>query len=162
MARKRICILVGHADESFQKAFIEGFLAKAFSYDYDICCFAAYNKYQESTIREIGENNIFSLIDFPSFDGVVALLDTIQAPGIAAELEERIKEKFSGPVICIDKKSKYFVNLMTEHYKGVKKTINHLIEDHGYTDIAYLTGKEQHVYSKERLRAYIDSMNEHN
>lgn len=162
MARKRICILVGHADESYQKAFIEGFLAKAFSYDYDICCFAAYNKYQESTVREIGENNIFSLIDFPSFDGVVALLDTIQAPGIAAELEERIKEKFSGPVVCIDKKSKYFVNLMTEHYKGVKKTINHLIEDHGYTDIAYLTGKEQHVYSKERLRAYIDSMNEHN
>ncbi len=160
--RKRIGLLVGHTEESFQKAFIEGFLDKAFEFDYDVCVFATYNKYQETTAREIGENTIFSLINFDLFDGFVCLFDTIQTPGIAESLEAKIKEKFNGPVICIDWTSKYFTNIKTEHYSGVKKTISHLIESHGYEDIAYLTGKEDHPHSKERLQAFIDCMKEHN
>ena len=39
--------------------------------------------------------------------------------------------------------------------------ISHLIEKHGYKDIAYLTGKSWHDHSKKRLQAYRDCMAEH-
>ncbi len=159
--RKRIGLLVGQAEENYQKLFIEGFLSQAFEYDYDVCVFAMYQKYQETTAREIGESTIFTLINYDLFDGFIVLLDTLQTPGVADDVENCLKEKFKGPVICIDKESKYFPVIMTDHYSAVKKLISHAIEEHGYKDIAYLTGKKWHIHSKERLQAYIDCMEEH-
>lgn len=160
--RKRIGLLVGQAEENYQKLFIEGFFQQAFEYDYDVCVFAMYQKYQETTAREIGESTIFTLINYELFDGFVVLLDTLQTPGVADDVENRLKKNFNGPVICIDKESKYFPTIMTDHYSAVKKLISHLIDGHGYEDIAYLTGKKWHLHSKERLQAYIDCMEEHN
>ena len=159
--RKRIGLLVGQAEENYQKLFIEGFLQQAFEYDYDVCVFAMYQKYQETTAREIGESTIFTLINYELFDGFIVLLDTLQTPGVAEDVESKLKKYFDGPVICIDKESKYFPTIMTDHYSAVKIEISHLIEKHGITDIAYLTGKEWHLHSKERLQAYIDCMKEH-
>lgn len=159
--RKRIGLLVGHPDEEHQRLFIEGFFSSAFSLDYDVCVFAMYNKYQETTAREIGESTIFSLINYELFDGFIVLSDTIQTKGMADEIEERLKANFKGPVICVDKESKHFTTLMIGHYAAVKKLISHLIEVHGYEDIAFLTGKKWHPHSKERLSAYEDAMKEH-
>ncbi len=160
--RKRIALLLGQAEENYQKLFIEGFFKQAFTYNYDVCVFAMYQKYQETTAREIGESTIFSLVNYELFDAVVILLDTLQTPGVAELVEDKIKQCFDGPVLCVDKESKYFSTLMTDHYSVAKKVISHLIEVHGYEDIAYLTGKKWHLHSKERLRAYKDAMREHN
>ncbi|MCM1157480.1 MAG: EAL domain-containing protein [Bacteroidales bacterium] len=159
--RKRIALLAGQPEENYQNLFIQGFLKKAFASDYDVCIFAMYQKYQESTAREIGESTIFSLIRYDLFDAVVVLLDTLQTPGVAKRVEEKLKRSFSGPVFCIDKESKYFPTIMTDHYTPVKRLIAHLIERHGFKDIAYLTGKEWHIHSKQRLQAYMDCMKEY-
>ena len=106
-SRKRIALLLGHVEESYQSTFIEGFLEQMFSCDYDVCVFAMYNKYQETAEREKGETIIFSLVNPELFDGIVILSDTIQTPGLAEKLEESIKNNYSGPVVCVDKQSKY-------------------------------------------------------
>lgn len=160
--RKRVALLLGHVEESYQSAFIKGFFEQMFSYDYDVCVFAMYNKYQETLEREQGETVIFSLVNPELFDGIVILSDTIQTPGLAEKLEERFKENYSGPVVCVDKQSKYYPTLITDHYFVCKKLVEHLIVEHGYKDIAYLTGKEEHIHSQERLKAYKDCMNEYN
>ncbi|MBR3833993.1 MAG: EAL domain-containing protein [Lachnospiraceae bacterium] len=160
--RKRVALLLGHVEESYQSTFIKGFFEQMFSYDYDVCVFAMYNKYQETVEREQGESVIFSLVNPALFDGIVILSDTIQTPGLAEKLEERFKENYSGPVVCVDKQSKYYPTLITDHYFVCKKLVEHLIVEHGYKDIAYLTGKEEHIHSQERLKAYKDCMNEYN
>ncbi len=160
--RKRIALLLGQADVNYQRLFIEGFLKQGFEYDYDLCVFAMYQKYQENAEREIGDSSIFSLINYEMFDGVVLLLDTIQTPKVADKIEEQLHQNFDGPVLVIDKESKYFPSIKTDAYSMIKKIISHLIEDHGYEDIAFLTGKKWHNHSKERLQAYMDCMQEHN
>lgn len=159
--RKRIAILLGQSEENYQEQFLTGFLQVALEKDYDVCIFSMYQKYQESAGREIGESNIFNLVPYDTMDGVIVLNDCIQTPGVIDRVEDQIKAEFHGPVICIDKESKYFPTIMTDHYQPVKKLISHLIEVHHYTDIAYLTGKEWHIHSKVRLQAYIDCMKEH-
>ena len=52
-SRKRIAVLVGQAEESYQEQFISGFLTQAFKYDCDVCVFAMYQRYQESEAREV-------------------------------------------------------------------------------------------------------------
>lgn len=159
--RKKIALLVGQPEENYQNLFIQGFLNQAFARDWDVCIFAMYQKYQESAAREVGESNIFSLIQYNLFDAFIILLDTLQTPGVADRLEDQIKNSFSGPVLCIDKQSKYFPTIMNDNYFPVKKLLVHLIEHHGLKDIAYLTGKEWHIHSQQRLQAYLDCMKEY-
>lgn len=159
--RKRIAVLAGQLEEYYQEQFTTGFLQVALEKNYDVCIFSMYQKYQESAGREISEPNIFNLIPYDTMDAVVILIDSIQTPGVAERVEDQIKAEFKGPVICIDKESKYFPTIMTDHYNSVKQLISHLIEVHHYTDIAYLTGKEWHIHSKIRLQAFIDCMEEY-
>lgn len=159
--RKRIALLVGHAEEPHQKSFIEGLSEEAFQYDWDVCVFAMYNKCQPTKAREIGESNIFSLINYELFDGFVLLLETIHTTGMAKVIEKNVKEHFDGPVVCVDWDSSYFINAKIKSYDAVKRLIAHLIEEHGYQDIAFLTGRKGHPHSTERLQAYMDAMEEH-
>ncbi len=159
--RNRIAVFVGHADESYQSRFIKGFLKNAFGYDMDVCVFSMYRKYQDSSAREKGESNIFSLMEPSMFDGAVILEDTIQTADAAQELEERLHESFGKPVLVIEKESRYFHSIFTDSSPAVKALVSHLIEVHGYKDIAYLSGKEWHEHSKQRLNAYREAMEEH-
>ena len=159
-AKKRIAILVGQADENYQHQFIEGFLEKVFRENFDVCIFSMYKKYQNTTERETGESNIYNLVNFSLFDAVVYLKDTVQTPGVASALDERIHERFKGPVLCIDIESHHFPTLWTDAKTPVKELINHLIKVHGCKDIAFLTGKKWHVHSKQRLAAYEEAMKE--
>lgn len=159
--RKRIALLVAQADEYYQSQFIEGFIDNAFKHDADVLVFGSYLKYQNNLGREVGETSIFSLVPFEEFDAVAVMADTLQSSGLSDCLEQMIHERCKCPVVFIDKESKYFPSLFPNHYDAVKILINHLIEEHGYTDIAYLTGKAWHHYSKQRLQAFVDAMSEH-
>lgn len=159
--RKRIALLVAQADEYYQSQFIEGFIDNAFKHDADVLVFGSYLKYQNNLGREVGETSIFSLVPFEEFDAVAVMADTLQSPGLSDSIEQMIHERCKCPVVFIDKESKYFPSIFPNHYDAVKILINHLIEEHGYTDIAYLTGKAWHHYSKQRLQAFVDAMSEH-
>lgn len=158
--RKRIAVLLGTAEEHYQAQFLEGFLEQAFDYDYDVCVFAMYQKYQKSKERGIGETSIFYLVDYDKFDGVVLMLDTIQTPGMAQKLETTVKKMFNGPVLCVDTESEVFPWIEMEYYFSAKRMVNHLIKIHGITDIAYITGFKGHKHAEERLSAFKDCMAE--
>ena len=95
------------------------------------------------------------------YDAFVILLDTILTPGKGEELEQQLKRRARGPVVVVDQKSAYFDTVMMDHYTPVLHIIDHLIEEHGYTDIAFLGGKEGHIHSVQRLQAFYDSMSKH-
>ena len=69
MTRKRIAVLTAQADEYTQGRFLSGFFEKAFQLDYDVCVFSMYLKYQDTASREVGDANIFNLIEFDKYDG---------------------------------------------------------------------------------------------
>ena len=159
--RGRIAILVGQADEEYQRRFIEGFLTQTCRADLDVCVFSMYRKYQSTVDRELGESNIFQLVNYDLFEGIVLLKDTIQTTGAVERIEEEIHEKFDGPVIVIEQESKYFDSICTDGYAPILELVSHLIEEHHYHDIAFLTGKKWHPHSKQRLEAYKEAMRGH-
>lgn len=159
--RKRIALLVGQADESYQSLFVTGFIRQAFQYDMDVCVFSMYHKYQDTAEREAGDSNIFSLMDPEQFDAVVVVEDTIQTSGAADNLEELLHERCSKPVLIIEKESKYFPSIFIDCRDAMIELVSHLIEVHGYKDIAFLTGKKWHKHAQDRLNAYIEAMEQH-
>ena len=160
-ARKRYAVLVGQADESYQERFMRGFLRRAFDNNADVCVFSMYVKYQDTAVREQGDSNIYSLMQPEAFDGIVMLKDTIQTANVPAKLEKWLKESFKGPVLVVEKESELFPYVITSSYQAMYNIVEHMIEKHGYTDIAFLSGKRWHEHSQERLQAYRDCMNKH-
>lgn len=159
--RKRIALLLGQPGEDYQKNFITGFMKQAFLYNYDVCVFTMYHKIQESKPREVGESNIFNLIQYDSFDAVVIMGDTIQTPGVLYNIEKQLKASYKGVVLCVDKASVNFPSIKMDHHTPIVQLVSHLIEKHGITDIAFLTGTKWHAHSTERLQAYMDCMKDH-
>lgn len=159
--RKRIAVLLGQPEEFYHERFLKGFLKEAFSRDYDVCMFAMYIKYQNSPARCIGESSIFDMVSFDKFDAVVVMADTIQTEGVMKKIEKRLREEYRGKVLFIDKDSDYFPSVHIDNYNPAKAVINHLIEEHGIRDIAFLTGKSWHPHSIIRLNAYKDALTDH-
>ena len=162
MADKKIALLLGQAEENYQQEFMKGVTKQAGLYGYDVCVFAMYIKYQNTKEREIGDSNIYNLINYDLFSGIIILSDTIQTPGVEKSIEEKIRERFDGPVVCVDIDSPYFHSFWTDGYEAVYAEISHLIEEHDITDIAYLTGRRNHVHSQRRLEAYRKALEDHN
>ena len=77
MRRKRICVLLGQMEEDKQARFMQAFLEEAFAADYDVCVFSMCQKYQEIALRDLGDSNIYQLVNYALFDAVVILLDRI-------------------------------------------------------------------------------------
>ena len=159
--RRRLALLAAQVDETHQKRFVNGFLKQAFSDDFDVCVFSMYRKYQSSDAREKAETNIYNLFDPTQYDGVVVLKDSLQTSDLADRLENKLNESFSGPVLIIDRESKLFPTVLEDDYNGMAQIVNHMIEVHGYKDIAYLSGKKWHLHSLSRLHAYEDTMLAH-
>lgn len=52
--------------------------------------------------------------------------------------------------------------LMVDNYLGMKANVDHLIEVHGYKDIAFISGPKGSPSADLRMEAYLDSLEEHN
>lgn len=161
--RRRIAVLLAQLEESTQKRFMEAFLEEAFAHDFDVCVFSMYQKYQETEPRAIGDGNIYTLIQFDKFDGIILMSDTIQNVGQIERIERRLKKSFKGPVVVVDKDSLIFENkVMINHYTPVTEIMEHLINVHNYKKIAFLGGREGHIHSVQRINAYYDTMKKYN
>ena len=77
MKRRKIALLVAQADEEYQSDFVHGALERAFAEDVDVYVFSMFIKYQSTRAREDGDSNIFSLVNYSEFDGVIVLSDMI-------------------------------------------------------------------------------------
>ncbi len=159
--RKRIAVLTAQPEENTQSLFMEGFAKEAYDHDFDVCVFGMHMKTQDTAFREQGDSNIFNLINYDEFDAVVVLADVIQTTGVEERIEEHLHKTYQGPVIFIEKDSKYFPTIHLNHYKSFKNIMDHLIEVHQYKDIVFLNGWKEHLHSVEREKSYRDSLAEH-
>ena len=159
--RKKLALFAGQADESYQNRFISGFLKESFAADFDVCIFSMYRKYQDTAERELGESNIFYLMNPSEFDGVIILKDSIQTEKAAEKLELHLKKVFTKPIVVIEKESELFPSICTDCYLAEYQLVSHLIEVHDCKDIMFVSGKKWHKHSKERLQAYRDAMQDH-
>ena len=159
--RKRLGVILAQPEEHMQRNFMSSFMEEAYKKDFDICIFSMYQKYQETGMRNVGDSNIYSLIQYDSFAGFVVLLDTLQTPGLDEKILKTLKENFNGPVVIADKENDTYEYILMDHYTPMKALVEHLIVEHGYRRIAFLGGKEGHPHSLQRIRGFRDAMNEH-
>ncbi len=160
MKRQKLAVLVGQAQESSQAKFIEGFLQKAFEKDFDVYVVSTYQRDPETDAEGIGEGYIFSLINYDDFAGVVVLPDTIRNKGLMLQIENDL-QAYKGSVLVVDKETNKFPFITQPNAQPIYRVTEHLIVEHGYKEIGFLSGIKGHPHSIAREEGFRKCMQDH-
>ena len=156
-----IAVVVAGIDEEYQNSIIEGVISCAKENNTNISCFAAFGGVILNSKFDIGEYNIYKLVNYNKFDGVILLTNTISDP---AEKENIIKNaKLSKlPIVVLDDDGyPEMHNIKIDNSSAMKEIVRHVIEVHHAKKINYISGPLANPEAEDRYNAFINVMAEH-
>lgn len=160
--RKLIGVIIGQISTDYQSQLINGMCEVAFQNNYDIAFFSIFAKNYAKRLHQIGEINIYNLINYELLDGIFIVPETLRITGLYDKLIREIHEKFDGPVISLDYELENCINLSIDDRKSMEMMTDHIIDVHHKTNLAIMTGPKTHQHAIRRLDGFLDSIKKHN
>lgn len=111
------------------------------------------------------ENIIYELIDLPVFDGFIMLSEPFSCEKLRDKIYNFLFDKHIPVVIAgsalpnFNLPNARFINTSNEN--DMEHAVDHLIENHGFTDIDMLTGYDSIEASHLRVKGYKKSLEKH-
>ncbi len=155
-----IAVIISGIDEEYQSTILKGIHKCAKELKINVSHFIAFGGILHNQNHDIGEFNIYNLVNYERFDGVILLTNTISSPKITAEILEKVKEARI-PAVSIDHdldKSLYHIGI--DNKKAMKEVIEHLIKVHNVKTLNYVSGPEDNPESILRFEAYKEVLEE--
>lgn len=160
---KRIGLIIAEAAGPYQTEFIKGVNSMASNLGYDVLVFGTFVKQSEQERYELGERNIFSLINFDMLDGVIVAGDTLKLRGLKEKIFPRLLNECKCPVVFADYINDMgFENITTDDTFCYEEIVDHLIEVHGCHDILFFSGSYEVSTTQTRFEGYKKSLAKHN
>lgn len=156
-----IAVVVAGIDEEYQNTILLGIQDFAAEKNINICNFIAFGGILKNKQHDMGEFNIYNLINFEKFDGVILLTNTISSPKITKQLSEKITAA-NIPAACIDNDLNNFYYIGIDNFKAMENMVEHIIAHHGARRINYISGPYDNPESIMRLAAYKGVLEKHN
>lgn len=128
---------------------------------YKVLIFASFSELIYSEKHDIGEENIYNLMNLNIIDGIIILSETIKGK---EHLMRIVNKSFESgvPVVSIEKEVDGCYSLLFDYENTMKDIVKHFIEQHKFTKINFMAGIKGNEYSEERLRGYKKALEEHN
>jgi diguanylate cyclase (GGDEF)-like protein len=153
-----IALIAAGIDEEYQRGVIDGVIDYAKKKDINISCFSCFCGVVSDRGFDIGENNIYNLINYKMFDGVILMINTIPDVDVKQKLVSVIKTSML-PVVVFDcDEYPQFMNVTINNKKAMSELVSHIIEVHGANDIAYLSGAQSNPEAVKRYEAFCEVM----
>ena len=150
---KYIAICSAGIDEDYNDILLEAFHSLADTFGFKLLLFNSFSSLYYYEKHDIGESNIFHLINFELLDGIVLLAETIKNEGVRNEIVERAQACHI-PVVSIDHYIEGCYNIDFHYQNAMEELVTHLIEHHHYKRINFIGGQPGNRFSDERLEAY--------
>lgn len=167
-----IGIMVGDTQSEYSEELMRGFYAGAREEGVNIVLFmgpqmpAYCTDIMTSSISgnyRYQFNSIYQYTHFMRPDALIISYGTLSVSN-SEQSRQSFFEQFSDTPYLImedvssDEKIPY---LVTDNYSGMKACVEHLIADHGYRKIVFLSGPKNNHDANERLQAYRDTMQQY-
>ena len=155
-----IAVIVAGIDEEYQNGVLEGMIAFAKENNVNISCFSAFGGVIANSRYDIGEYNIYSLVDYSKFDGIILMNNTINDPDQKKQIIE--KARSSGlPVAVLDGGDlPEFHNIRIDNSSAMQEIVRHVIKEHGAKTISYVSGPLANPEARDRYEAFLSVMAE--
>ena len=154
-------VIISGANEEYQGTILSGIHEYAQENDINIAHFIAFGGVLDGNRNDIGEFNIFNLINYDMLDGVILLTNTISSPEIADKIISTLKQMYI-PVSCIDRDIDDFYHVGIDNYKAMREVVEHIVVHHNISDINFISGTVTNPENILRFKAYKDVLAEHN
>lgn len=109
----------------------------------------------------IGEKNIYNLINFEHFDGILVAPQTFAIESLKQNIEHMLIKKSTCPILYIDCQSEYFPSIFTNDGISTEEITDHLIDIHGYKDIYCLAAFPDSTTTIQRVKGFRNSLIKH-
>ncbi|MEE3392374.1 MAG: GGDEF domain-containing protein [Lachnospiraceae bacterium] len=146
-------------DENYNDLILRAFDKYAYKYGIKILCFYSFSPLKDMNKHDIGESNIFSLINYQKIDALILLGKTIKNEKIIKNILNSAG-RYDVPVISIDRKLRSSVNILFDTKKYMNAIITHLISQHGLKNIHLLTCSSEDSFSNECINTYKETLEE--
>ncbi len=162
MARKKIALLTINPDDESEQKILKGIIGQCERYNYDLAVFSPMvhiSNYFKNYLH--GELNIYNLVQYDSFDGVIITpipMQEEQTTTLTDFLLERIREECHVPVVSVNLKFGDYDVVYSDEQAAMKAMTEHVISVHGAKKIAVLTGPKDFQISNERLRTVQETI----
>lgn len=162
--RKKIGVIIGQCEQDSQTEALKGIFSKAFEHDMDVLVFSTFLRADSSKSKEasMSDSNIINMVNFDALDGVIYCPDYCVISGYQQRIEEKLEKHCKDkPVVFMDLTSDKYPYILANDELGIKKMVEHFIIEHGFIDIAFVTGPEDNEHSQSRLKGFKEAMKEH-
>ena len=107
-------------------------------------------------------NKVYELANINNLDGLISVSSSIGSYLSADEMKNFLSNFNSLPLVNIGPKIAGIPGLRINNNSGMKNLFKHLIEKHGYKNIAYIYGPEKNAESEIRFGIYKEILAEYN
>ena len=160
-SRKCIAVLTEKPSLDYQSGILKGIYRSAFSHDMNVAVMCVTNTRSDEEYQK-GEMVVFSLLgDYSRFAGVIYLPDTIDYPMRDKVISENLAHAANErrlPVVTIDGRSGDYPCYTSDDSAVIQALVDHLTDEHGCCDIAFVTGTKGHPHAEHRLSAFRNAM----
>jgi len=158
-------VVAAEANSIEQRQIIKGISAKAQQFGYDTVVIS--NVFNPNVVEKafFCENQIYRLILSDDISAIILISESFVNETLRKNVAEYIRQK-DVPVVVIGTYIEEFdipgarlIN--TDDKADIYEIISHLIEEHGFTDIDFITGTEGIEASKLRAEGYRKALTDH-
>ncbi|MBR6617357.1 MAG: substrate-binding domain-containing protein [Oscillospiraceae bacterium] len=163
--QKVIAVVTAVACSFAEKELIYSIISENLKQGYRTVIFSnLYN--QSETERELlPEQLIYDLILCEGISGIILLSESFVEASLRKKIADLLRKSNVPVVVAGSMLEEFsipgFVNVNTSDSDDLEALTDHLIEEHGFTDITMLTGFEKIALSMQRLEGYQKSMRKH-
>lgn len=158
---KNVAVLVSCMDEEYQNKIISGINDYAQVEEFNVYIFSAFGDGVRNPKQDVGEYNIFKLIDYRKFDGVILLTNTITSEQVKDQILEDVKRS-NVCVVSVGCDLLDAYNISIDNFQAMSSMMDHFIEYHHFNRINYISGIADNNESYQRLKAYKNALTSHN
>jgi len=159
---KVVAVVIGGFFKSENIRFLKRMEASAKKSKIKFVYFSTVVDLYYNNLDEEGEKSIFDLVPIEKFDAIVLFSETYK-DDIPLKSFIRGANIEGVPVICVDKSlpgASLFIKF--DYNEIFTSIVNHMLEDHDFKTIYYMSGIPGNPFSEDRLSIFKEAMRAHN
>ncbi len=129
-------------------------------HDYRLFVYSTCSDLFWQNASEAGEKTVFELIDFDVVDAVVVFSEKIKDRALVESMIAKAKKR-NIPFIIVDGKYEGCINLSFDYEAGFAKIVEHVIVEHGITDLHLMSGIKGNDFSETRNDVFRSVLDKH-
>ena len=157
--KKKIAVCGSGWSNEYLKTVMSGIRKCAQDNNSDVFLLMNYTVTNAESYKESGEANIFRLLEYGTFDGVIILSNTLHTQEEYDYLCDIVKKK-EMPAICLEYQLPGIDFIGTDNYSGMRELCEHLFRHHKISKPVFVSGPMENTESSIRRKALEDVMHE--